>query len=152
AANGLRPGVNRLRVEAVRPGASVPVDTVSQFVVAYPSARSIGLSPGSIVGRDGAVAPRLRLPTSGLSSESIALNGTNVTAALAMPDPADGSRRLELSAAQGLHWGRNTLMVRVVMFDGQAQTVRRTFNLSRRHDIAGVRSRGVAHVGRHVRL
>ena len=68
AADGLRPGVNRLRVEATRRRAKVPVNAVSQFTVTYPSARLIRLSPIATRGGKTAVTPRLRVPASGVSS------------------------------------------------------------------------------------
>lgn len=149
AADGLRPGVNRLRVAATRRRAKVPVNAVSQFTVTYPSARLVRLSP---IATRAAVTPRLRVPPSGVSSLSIALNGRSVKTALSQRVAGDRSRRLELSAANGLRRGRNTLSVRVVMRDGRAQAVRRAFELDRRRNLAGLRLRGAARVGRRVRL
>lgn len=95
--------------------------------VSRPTAGLIRLSLGSLRGGQAAVA-QVRWPQSGVSSLSIVLNGTKVMSALSQQVAADGTRRLELSAANGLRWRRNTLVVRVVMFDGpvadRAQEVR----------------------------
>jgi hypothetical protein len=150
-ADGLRPGVNRLRVEAKRPGAKTLLNAVSQFTVTYPSARLIRLSH-VLPRRNGAVIPRLRFPKSGMSRMSVRVNGTNLTSALARRAAADGTRALELSAARSLRWGRNTLTARVVMVHGRMQVVRKAFTLDRRRNIAGLRLRHAARVGQRVRV
>jgi hypothetical protein len=152
AANGLRPGGNRLRVEAMPRGAKVPVNAVSPFTVTYPNARLIRLGSDSTRGGQAAVIPRLRVPASGVSAASVTLNGRDVGDALSPRLGAGGSRRLELSAANGLRWRGNALTVRVVMNDGRAQTVRKRFALDARRNLAGLRLRGAADVGRLVHL
>ena len=81
AADGLRPGVNKLRIEGARPGVRLGVNAVSSFVVTYPGHGLVQLTvpaaaPGTIP------APRLQLPDAGVQSVSVWINGRDVTSAV----------------------------------------------------------------------
>ena len=81
AADGLRPGVNKLRIEGTRPGVRLGVNAVSSFVVTYPGHGLVQLTvpaaaPGTIP------APRLQLPDAGVQSVSVSINGRDVTSAV----------------------------------------------------------------------
>ncbi len=149
AADGLRPGLNTLRIDGTKPGVPPAVNAVSSFVVTYPGGGLIDLTvppsaPGTVP------APRLRLPQSGLHSVSIWINGRDVTAALIPRRWQSGNGTVGLSAADFLHSGRNTVKLTVVMTDGRAQTLTRSFTLDRRRAIPGVQAVGASRDGAHV--
>ena len=149
AADGLRPGVNKLRIEGTKPGVQLGVNAVSSFVVTYPGQGLVQLTvppavPGTIP------APRLHLPESGVQSVSVQINGRDVTSGLLARRLLSPAGNVGLSAADYLHRGTNTAAITAVMTDGRMQTVQRSFVLDGRRAIPAVHVQASGSGGPHV--
>jgi hypothetical protein len=98
----------------------------------------------------GGIAVRWRTNAK-LASASLTLNGKRIPAASRLV--LKGARaRLALDAADGVRFGRNTVVVRVVGKTGRKQTVRRTVVVRRDAPLPAVQTRGARVAGRTVRL
>jgi hypothetical protein len=80
-------------------------------------------------------APQLHLPDAGVQSVSVSINGRDVTSAVLARRLRNRAGDVGLSAAEYLHPGKNTAAITVVMTDGRAQTVQRSFALDGRRAI-----------------
>jgi hypothetical protein len=142
---GLRPGPHRLLVTARR-GGRRDADAVTVFV---------GRRVRSLVGvrarlrATSAVPVHVRVPRRARLVR-VTLNGRDASAGLW---PLLGARRSgDLSAAQGLRFGRNVLRVLALRMDGRYDVERRVIRVRRRAPLASAGHNRQAKVGRRVRL
>lgn len=147
AANGLRPGVNRLVIISSGPGRPAGQTTVSQFLVTYPADGLIDQAWEGALRADTVPTARVGLPSSGISALTARLNGTDVTDRLLAGEPLEGGRRVELGTLPGLRPGRNLAEITVTMDDGRTQTDRRAFVIDQRHALPLVSLAGQALTG-----
>jgi hypothetical protein len=145
AADGLVVGQNLLWVSVGTatgpPQWVVPV----RFVVGFRDSRALGVGLRLGAGTLPAATATLRLPSTGVDTLSVTLNGAPVRV------PA-GARVLDLAQLGAVRWGSNTLRVRLVMTDGRVDDWSRTFRLDPRRDVAVARLDGSPLVGSTVVL
>ena len=145
ARDGLVLGENLLWVSAgPRDGPPrwvVPV----RFVVGYRDARALAVHLRLGAGTLPAATARLRMPSTGVKSLFVTLNGARVRV------PA-GARVLDLAPLGAVRWGTNRLRVRLITLEGRIDEWARTFRLHRRRNVAVARLNGRAVIGRTVVL
>ncbi len=145
AADGLVVGENLLWVSAgPRDGPPRWVIPV-RFVAGYRDAHALAVHLRLGAGELRAATTSFRMPSAGVEGLIVTLNGVPGRV------PA-GPRALDLAQLGAVHWGSNSLRVRLIMLDGRIADWERTFQLDPRRDVAAARLDGPAAVGRAVTL